>query len=106
MGWEEIRTAGVVILAFAGGIGTLVNVFNGIRGLAKPAQDRQAKIEHALATDKARLDAHEKELAELREGQKVLCGGVQALLEHELHNGNANQMQGASDDLSKWLINR
>lgn len=106
VGWEEIKTAGVVLLAAFGSISVIIGCVNGIRGWIKPARDRESNVDRMLSTDKARLDAHEKEIAELREGQKVLCGGLQALLEHELHNGNADQMQKASDNLSGWLINR
>ena len=32
--------------------------------------------------------------------------GLQTLLEHELHNGNADQMEKAANSLNKWLIGR
>ena len=34
------------------------------------------------------------------------CAGVQALLEHELHNGNADEMQLASKEINTWLRER
>lgn len=50
--------------------------------------------------------AHADELRDLHAGQTELCRGVQALLEHELHNGNNEEMQAASTSLGKWLRNR
>lgn len=104
--WEEVQVTVKGVMALIGVIATVGGVVKLMYGLFKPVKDRETSVDKMLATDKARLDAHEKEIAELREGQKVLCGGLQALLEHELHNGNADQMQKASDNLSEWLINR
>jgi hypothetical protein len=42
----------------------------------------------------------------LREGQKVLCAGVVALLDHELHNGGSRRMARARDELSAYLSGR
>ena len=62
-----------------------------------------AEINRKLDTDKRRLDGHEERLASLRDGLMVTCAGVQALLEHELHNGNADEMQSASKEIDNWL---
>lgn len=45
-------------------------------------------------------------IADLKEGQRVLCVAVMALLNHDLHNGNADEMQDASASLNRYLINR
>ena len=63
-------------------------------------------INKKLGTDKLRLDEHEKRLADLRNGLMASCAGVQALLEHELHNGNADEMQLASKEINTWLRER
>ena len=104
--WEEAQVTVKGVLALVGVVATVGGIVNLIRGWVKPVKDRETSVDHMLATDKARLDAHEKEIAELRDGQKVLCGGLQALLEHELHNGNANEMQEASKALNDWLLNK
>ena len=52
-----------------------------------------------------RVDALEDDSKDLHAGQSALCRGVQALLEHELHNGNDEEMRGASDAIGKWLRN-
>lgn len=48
----------------------------------------------------------EVQTADIKKGQRALVYGVQALLEHELHNGNAQQMQTAADGLNNWLVGR
>ena len=104
--YDQIQTAVVVVLALLGVVAAVGKAVDVIHGWFKPGSDRQRDVNTKLATDKARLDAHEKEIGELRDGQRVICGGVQALLDHELHNGNAQQMQSASDKLTEWLINK
>lgn len=71
------------------------------------------KLENEISADRGRIealergvDAHARELVDLHAGQTELCRGVQALLEHALHNGNADEMQAASASIGKWLRNR
>lgn len=52
------------------------------------------------------IEMHSDELKDLHQGQTELCRGVQALLEHALHNGNGEEMQAASTSIGKWLRNR
>ena len=106
MSWEMIESAGLVFFAALGGIVTVDKAARVIQGWFRPADDLVARHSKMLATDKERLDRHEREISDLRGGQRVLCMGVQALLEHELHNGNGEQMQTAANDLQKYLVNR
>lgn len=71
------------------------------------------KLENEISADRERIgalervgDTHARELEDLHAGQTELCRGVQALLEHALHNGNADEMQAASASIGKWLRNR
>lgn len=45
-------------------------------------------------------------ITDLKEGQRVLCVAVMALLNHELHNGNSDEMSKASAGVNEYLINR
>ncbi|MDD2649168.1 MAG: hypothetical protein PHI27_11605 [Eubacteriales bacterium] len=83
------------------------------RELKKPLDARAQNITARLdeydtyfANDKRRIEQHDKEIATLRDGLKVNCFGVKALLNHELHNGNAQEMQKAASDMDAWLINK
>lgn len=73
-----------------------------IRSLQK---DISADRERIAALERVG-DAHAHELEDLHTGQTELCRGVQALLEHALHNGNNDEMQAASASIGKWLRNR
>lgn len=72
-------------------------------------EPRFAEIDRKLTSDKDRLDNHESTLkaiqksnAVIRDGLRVSCEALTAVLDHELHNGNGDQMQKARDDLQKY----
>ena len=97
---DQLLTAAYVILAI---FGVLITVDKGIDIIKKwraPATDTAQK----LANDKDRLDNHEQAIQDLQESSRVQCAALVALLDHELHNGNKEQMEGARDDLLKHLM--
>ena len=72
-------------------------------------EPRFAEIDKKLSSDKDRLDNHETALNDigkshrlLRSGMKVTCDSLAAILDHELHNGNSEQMQKARDELQTY----
>ncbi len=72
----------------------------------KTVADKVADHDKLFAADKRRLDAHDKDIDDLREGMRRNCTGIKALLNHQLHDGNTLEMEEAASDLDKWLINR
>lgn len=106
-----------VLVALCAVAVTVLTLFEKISGLKKrasqPSADAQEEIREMLANDKRRLDAHETAILEIRnkqssleDGQRAICNGVMALLDHELHNGNSDQMQKASTRINDYLINK
>lgn len=72
-------------------------------------EPRFKDIETKLDTDKNRLDNHETAIKSInssmdtiKEGMQVTCDALTAILDHELHNGNGDQMQKARDDLQNY----
>ena len=72
-------------------------------------EPRLADIEKKLKNDKDRLDNHESTLKEVHKSQQVItdglevtCNALTAILDHELHNGNDEQMRQASDELRRY----
>lgn len=83
------------------------------RKLRKPIDDEDkqlaaklAQYDSFFANDRRRLDRHDQDISDLKMGMRNNCSGVKALLNHELHNGNADEMQKAADTIDRWLINR
>ena len=71
---------------------------------------RFVEIERKLSADKSRLDNHEiaiqgvnSSVAMIKDGLQVTCAGLTAMLDHELHNGNSDQMEKARDNLQAYL---
>jgi len=99
---DQIWTAIIVVLAIFAAIITVDKVIDIVKKWRSPGTDIMKK----LGVDKERLDHHETAITDLQESQRVLCSGVLALLDHELHNGNAEEMQKARDDIMDHLQNR
>ena len=92
---EQIYTVALVFLAGCGAVTTIGKAVEVIRNWRKPADS----LKHKVAR-------HDEQLAALKEGQRVTCEARMALLGHELHNGNADEMQEASRKLNQYLVNR
>ncbi len=67
------------------------------------------EIDKKLSADKDRLDNHEASLREIRgsneiirDGLKVSCEALTAVLDHELSDGNTEQMEKARNDLREY----
>lgn len=76
---------------------------------AAPTDDLRTRMEEherILAKDKARIEALERKTDDLTIGQRATVKGIQALLEHALHDGNTDQLQSASEQLTNWLTDR
>lgn len=76
-------------------------------------EPRFAEIDRKLANDKTRIDEHSRAISMLstrtdglETGNRVLCRGVLALLNHELHNGNSDEMEKAKQGIDDYLIEK
>lgn len=112
MDWLTLNNLTGALLVLVG-ICTVINLVGAtvdrMRKWRKPQEDimtRMDDIAKKLDTDKRRLDDHEERLGDLRTGLMAVCSGVQALLEHELHDGNTDNMVEASGEIAGWLRSR
>lgn len=96
---EQLMSAIVVVLAIFAAIVTVDKVIDIIKKWRSPTTDTAKK----LAADKIRLDNHDSAIAKLQESNQVICTALLAILDHELHNGNSDQMQRARDELMQYL---
>lgn len=102
----QLSTTIYVLLAVFAGMITVDKVIDIIKKWRAPSTDTVIK----LANDKKRLDEQQEELGRqqreidtLKESARVQSAALMALLDHELHNGNADQMQRARDDIMRYL---
>ncbi len=112
MDWLTLNNVTGALLVLVG-ICTVINLVGAtvdrLRKWRKPQEDMVGRMDDVmkkLDMDKRRLDDHENRLGDLRTGLMAVCAGVQALLEHELHDGNTNTMVEASGEIDNWLRGR
>lgn len=74
--------------------------------LIKKWRSPSVDVDRKLANDKVRLDEHDDAITELRGSGRIQCTALVALLDHELHDGNSDQMEKARDDLMRYLTNK
>lgn len=99
---EMILTTLVVISIVCSFIVLLGNVIKTVSDWRKPNKD----IDKRIGSLEARVGILEGRTGDLSRGQKAMLGGIMALLEHELHNGNSLEMEEASKEINNYLIGR
>ena len=98
---DQLMNGIVVVLAILAAIVAVDKFIDVIKKWKAP----EKTITEKLSADKRELEQHEKEIRALKDGQRALCTGVMALLDHQLHNGNTGQMEDAKKDIDKYLKN-
>lgn len=93
----------IVVLAalvvFAGGILSLVKNW---RDLRKPSAD----VTRWRSDTDDKLDRDNKRINALEEGNKVLCQGMLAMLNHEITGNSIEKLRNAQELMNSYLINR
>lgn len=76
-------------------------------------EPRFAEIDRKLATDKSRLDehtrilgAHQDQLSNIEQGNKVLCRGILALLSHEINGNSDDKLKASQQEITNYLIDK
>ncbi len=113
IGGDAVIITMAFALAVCAIIATVGKAVDVVRSWLRPAQKKSTDVQACLKNDKSRLDDHdgrisalEKGLQKTQEGQRVTMEGVMALLEHELHNGNSEQMEQASMEIRTYLLSK
>lgn len=113
IGGDAVIITMAFVLAVCAIIATVGKAVDVVRGWVRPAREKSDDVQTCLQNDKSRLDDHdgrisalEKGLQKTQEGQRVTMEGVMALLEHELHNGNSQQMEDASRKIQAHLLSK
>lgn len=110
---RDVLVAGVGLLIAASVLLVLASnateAWKKLFGRKKPDNSIQKHIsdsEERFKRGEKHIAENHDHIADLREGQRVCCLSLIALLGHELHNGNKDEMEGALRELNSYLINR
>lgn len=90
---------GAALIAFVLAVWALVDK---VKNAYKPGHDLrqwQRDTDAKLAMDKKRIDS-------LEEGQKVLCKGMLAMLNHEITGNSVDKLKAAQQGLTDYLVER
>lgn len=98
----QIKDFAIVVIALAGLVVLIGNVVKTVKEWHKPAGDLTAWRQDI----DRKLDADNKRLKSIEEGNKVVTRGVLALISHEI-NGNSNdKLQKSQQEITNYLIDR
>ncbi len=75
-------------------------------GRLQKIEKRLDSIDEKLSSDKRRLEALERQQDDADAGFRALCKATLAMLNHELHNGNTDEMEAAQKTLTDYLIGK
>ncbi|MCE5342771.1 MAG: hypothetical protein LLF96_04170 [Eubacteriales bacterium] len=101
-----ILILGSGILFLAGAIVTVGKAVETVRGWRKPKTDLVKKVEaheQRLCEGNRRFGQQDTMIGSLQEGQRVLCLGMQALLESAVYGNNVEGIRAAHDGLNGFL---
>jgi len=105
---SDLWTALLVFLAVCAAVVTIGEAVKTVKGWSN-----SPKVDAEIRRINARLDDHEhaieraaEDIADQKNAQKATLVALQALLDHALHNGNADQLQRASDGITNYLIEK
>ena len=96
---DQVLSAAAVLLSLMGAAVAVGNFAEVIRRWRAPGKAARGRTDE----NTRRLEAHEKAIRTLQEGQQALCAGVVALLEHEMHDGSPRKMSKARDQIDAYL---
>ena len=98
----QLRDFAIVAIAIMGFIVLLGNVIKVFKEWRKPGM---SEAEWRKEVDR-KLDADNKRIESLEEGNKVICRALIAMLSHEINGNSKDKLQTAMSDLQNYLIER
>lgn len=107
---EQVWTAVLILVSgllfVAGAIYTIGKALDTVRGWRQPKTDLAKKIsehEERLCSGNKRFEQQDRMIADMQEGQRVICVGVQALLESAVYGNNQSGIKMAHTELKAYL---
>lgn len=98
----DFRSFVIVLAALVVFLGGILSLAKNWRDLRKPSAD----LENWRKETDSKLDRDNKRLTQLEEGNKALCQGMLALLNHEITGNSIEKLKKAQESMTTYLINR
>lgn len=98
----DVRSFFVVAAAIVVFVGGILAIIAQIKNLRKPSSD----FAHWRIQTDTKLDNDNKRLKTLEEGNRALCRGMLALLNHEITGNSIEKLKDAQTGINNYLIER
>ena len=92
----------VVLAALVVFVGGIMSLIKNWRDLRKPSDDL---VKWRRETDD-KLAKDNKRISSLEDGNKALCQGMLAMLNHEITGNSIDKLRKAQENMNDYLINR
>lgn len=99
---EEFRGFVVVFAALVVVLGGVLGIIKNWKDIRKPSED----LVRWRKETNDKLDRDNRRLNALEDGNRVLCQGMLAMLNHEITGNSIDKLRTAQDKLQEYLINR
>lgn len=99
---EDFRSFVIVLAALVVFLGGVLGIIKNWKDIRKPSED---VVKWRKDTDD-KLDKDNRRINALEDGNKVLCQGMLAMLNHEITGNSVDKLRKAQDKLQEYLINR
>lgn len=99
---DNIVTTINCFLYICGALATIWGAYKVIKEAKKPSDELKEvvrKHEEAIKKD-------ENEIAEIKEGNKVICKSIMTMINHELSGNDITNMRNMRDELQNYLIDK
>ncbi len=98
----QIKDAAIVLLALAGVVVLIGNLWKTIKTWRQPHEDLiewRRDVDEKLRTDNDRLKS-------IEQGNKVLTKGMLALISHEINGNSDDKLRASQAEIQDYLIER
>lgn len=99
---EYLTTTLNYVLYICGAIATVWGVCKIVKEIKKPSND----LKKTVKKHEECLRRNEKEIEEIKEGNKVICKSIMTMINHELFGNDISNMKKMRDELQNYLIDK
>ena len=99
---DDLRSFVIVLAALVVFLGGVLSIAKNWRDLRKPNEDMATWRKN---TD-SKLKRDDQRLISLEDGNRALCQGMLAILNHEITGNSVDKLRKAQETMQDYLINR
>ena len=99
---SELNGFWVVAMLICTTIVLIGNVYKTIKEWKKPKEDLNKQVHN----NQKAIEHHDRELAEIKDGQKILQKGMLSLIDHSITGNSVEKLKQSRDEMRNYLIEK